>query len=64
MFFSLNWLFNPLSKFKAFADDKLNLAKMMIFLLDKVENTVGKGENADYQHFLSFSYSVLQSFLP
>ena len=27
----------------------------MIFLLDRVENTVGKGENAGYQHFLQFS---------
>ena len=26
----------------------------MISLLDKVENTVGKGENAGYQHFLLF----------
>ena len=28
---------------------------MMISLLDRVENTVGKGENAGYQHFLLFS---------
>ena len=26
----------------------------MISLLDKLENTVGKGENAGYQHFLLF----------
>ena len=46
--------FNPLlnnkisdaSEFKAVADDKLHIAKMMISLLDQVENTVGKGENA------------------
>ena len=25
---------------------------MKIFLIDRVENTVGKGENAGYQHFL------------
>ena len=39
---------------KAFADDKLNVAKMKIFLVDRVENTEGKGENAGYQHFLLF----------
>ena len=27
---------------------------MTIFLLDKAGNTVGKGENAGYQHFLLF----------
>ena len=27
---------------------------MMIFVLDRVENIVGKGENAGYQHFLLF----------
>ena len=45
----LNW-----SKLKAFADDTLKVAKMMISLNDRVENTVGKGENAGYQHFLLF----------
>ena len=30
------------TKFKAFADDKLNVAKMMICLFDSVENNVGK----------------------
>ena len=42
------------TKLKAFADDKLNVAKMMISLFDGVENTMGKGENAGYQHFLLF----------
>ena len=42
------------SKLKAFADDKVKVAKMMIFLFDRVENIVGKGENAGYQHFLLF----------
>ena len=41
-------------KLKAHADDKLNVAKMMISLLDGVQNTVGKEENAGYQHFLLF----------
>ena len=43
-----------LSKFKASADDNSNVAKMAIFVCDKEENIVGKGENADNQHFLLF----------
>ena len=27
---------------------------MMIFVFDRVENIVGNGENAGYQHFLLF----------
>ena len=41
-------------KVKAFADDKMKLAKMIIFVFDRDENIVGKGENACYQHFLLF----------
>ena len=39
-------------KSKAFANEKLNFAKMMISPCDRVENIEGKGENAGYQHFL------------
>ena len=46
-----------MTKLKAFADDKLNIDKMTIFLLDRVENTEGKLENAGYQHFLLFPQS-------
>ena len=42
------------TKFKAFANDKLNVAKIMISVLDRAENIVGKGDNAGYQHFLCF----------
>ena len=35
-----------ITKLKALADDKSNVAKMTISLFDRVENTVGKGENA------------------
>ena len=42
------------TKSKAFADNKINVAQMMISVFDKVENIVGKGENAGYQHFLLF----------
>ena len=43
-----------MTKLKAFADDKLNVAGMEISLYDRVENTVGNGENAGYQPFLLF----------
>ena len=42
------------TKFKAFTDNKLNVAKIMISLLDRTENTVGKGKNAGYQPSLFF----------
>ena len=35
---------------------------MTISLCDRVENTVGKGENVGDQHFLLFRDSVFQSF--
>ena len=46
------------TKLKALADDKLIVARMMISLLNRVENTVGKGENAGYQHFLLFPQCI------
>ena len=42
------------TKLKAFADNKINVGQMMISVFDRVENIVGKGENAGYQHFLIF----------
>ena len=39
---------------KALADDKINVAQMMISVYDWVENIVEKGENAGYQHFFLF----------
>ena len=42
------------SKFKAFADDKVNATQKLKFNLGRVESIVGKGENAGYQHFLHF----------
>ena len=55
MFHSLpnNKILN-MTKLKAFADVKLHFAKMTISLFDRVVNTVVKGENAGYQHFLLF----------
>ena len=43
-----------LSKLKAFADDKLNATQKLKFAFGRVENNVGKGENAGYQHFVLF----------
>ena len=34
------------TNFQAFAEDKLNVAKIMISVFYKVENIVGKGENS------------------
>ena len=42
------------SKLNAFADNKSNVAKMMISVFYTVENIVGKGEKAGYQPFLLF----------
>ena len=41
-----------LSKFKAFADDKINVTQKFIFLLERVGNIEGKGENAGNQQSL------------
>ena len=35
-----------LSKLKAFADDQLNVTEKLKIVLERVENTVEKGENA------------------
>ena len=43
-----------LSKLKAFADENLDVNEKLKFALERVENIVGKGENAGYQHFLLF----------
>ena len=39
---------------KAFASDKINVTYKLKFVLGMVENLLGKGENAGYQHFLLF----------
>ena len=54
--------FNPLpddkisywSKLTAFADDKLNVTQNIKVVFHRVENILGKEENAGYQHFLLF----------
>ena len=59
------------AKLKAFADDKINVTKKLQFIFGSIENIVGKGENAGYQHFLLFprcfqkaSYTRLLEVIP
>ena len=49
---------------KAFADNKIKVLKMMIFFFDRVENIVGKGENAGYRHVLLFPQCFQRAFYP
>ena len=42
------------SKLKASADDKISVTQKFHFFVGRVENIVGNGENAGYQHFLCF----------
>ena len=49
------------SKLTAFADDK-KVLKKMIFVCDRVQNIVGKRENAGYQHFLRFPQCFQKAF--
>ena len=51
------------TKSKAFADDKLNITKMIISVFDKVENIVGKGEIACTSNF-SFPTMFSKGFFP
>ena len=51
---SVHYKFPDWSKLKAFVDDKLIVTQVMMSFIDWEENTVGKGENAVYQHFLLF----------
>ena len=45
---------NFLSEFKAFAGDKINVTENLKFVVLRVDNILGKGENAGFQHFLLF----------
>ena len=48
------------SKLKAFADDK-NVTEKLKFVSERIENILGKGENAGYQHFLLFPKCLQKS---
>ena len=45
-------IFGFLSRFKASAGNNFNMAQMVQFLFDRVENIVGKGDNPGDQHCL------------
>ena len=51
-----------MAKYKAFADDKLNHAKMIISVLNRVKNIVGKGENAGLLPFSPFPKTFSKGF--
>ena len=51
------------SKLKAFEDDKINETEKLKFVLESVENMVGKGENAGNQHFLLFPHYFSKGFI-
>ena len=50
------------TKFKAVADDKLKVAKIIIPVSDREEN-MGKGKNTVYQYFLRFPQCFQKAFL-
>ena len=51
-----------LSKLKAFADDKLNVTHNIKVVFLRIENIVGKEENAGYQHYLLFPQCFQKAF--
>ena len=46
------------------ADNILHVVQMMICVPDRVENIVGKGENAGYQHFLLLPQYFQKAYIP
>ena len=53
-----------LSKLKAFAYDKFNIAQMVQYSFDMEENIVEKAVNIGFYHHFSFSHTVSKGFLP
>ena len=49
-----------MTKSKAFADNKFNVAKIIISVCDRVENIVGKGDNAGSSPYNVFESSLFQ----
>ena len=47
---------------KAFADNKSDVAEIMSFVLERVENMSERKKNAGYQHFI-LSHNIFKSFL-
>ena len=46
------------TKLKAFAYNKLGVVQELKFVSERVENILGKGENADYQLFFFLSQNL------
>ena len=42
------------SKLKAIADYEIKMTQKLKMVVERLKNTVGKGENAGYKHFLLF----------
>ena len=51
-----------LPKFKAFADDKLNVTQNVQVVFHRTGNSMGKEENAGYQHFFLFPQCCRKGF--
>ena len=51
-----------LSKLEAFVDDNFSVAQMLQYFSDRIENSVGKGENFGFQHFLLFQQCFQKPF--
>ena len=51
-----------LPNLKAFADDKSNVTQNIKVVFHRLENIVGKEENAGYQHFLLFPQCFHKAF--
>ena len=52
------------TKLKAFADNKLNVTKVIISVFDRVENIVGKRRNCLYKQFLLFPQCFQKASFP
>ena len=51
-----------LPEVEAFADDNLNITQNIKVVFHRIENIVGKEENAGYQHFLLFPQCFQKAF--
>ena len=48
-----------MSKFKVFADDNLNMGEMKEFVIDELENIVGKGDLLVTSNFYPIKFKLL-----
>ena len=52
-----------MTKLKPFANDKLKIAEMVISLFDRIENTVGIGENISFLELINYVYTTYVFFV-